>query len=290
MSVRIPVPWTWTTNVARSLLALQCAVTLSVTPTDVLFTPFRSAEVGQCVSIHAGLFWPCWFSPSSIGVAQHSVAAVCVLIACGFAPALTAVPLACILVGFAAGGVATDGGDQLAGILGLLLLPVSLTDARWNPWASTPRRRWIRPRVVIAASGLWLVKVQVSVVYLVACIGKLSSAEWSTGTALYYWTRNVSFGAPDYLRWLADPITASPWGSALLTWGTLGLEFGLAVSFLVPVHVRLWALLPLAIMFHLAIWFVLGVSSFALVMIAAVLLLLVPIGSDLLTASRRGHS
>lgn len=286
---RVPMPWTSTVGLARSLLALQCAVTLIVTPTDILFTPFRSGGVGQCAAIHAPLSWPCWFGPDSIAVAQYTAGALCLLIATGLAPALTAIPLATILVGFATAGAATDGGDQLAGILGLLLMPTSLTDTRWNPWSSVPSRRWIRPRAVVGNSGLWLVKLQISVVYLVACLGKLPSNEWVDGTALYYWTRNDSFGAPGYLRWLVDPVTASPWGSALLTWGVLVLEFALAVSLLVPVRVRLRALMPLAIVFHLAIWFVLGIASFAVVMIAALLLLLVPIGIDPLTSTRRTH-
>ncbi|AZZ57123.1 HTTM domain-containing protein [Rathayibacter iranicus] len=173
---------------------------------------------------------------------------------------------------------APDGGDQLAGILGLLMLPVSLTDWRRHSWTAVQSDRGLGSRVYLADVGVALAKLQVAVVYLVACLGKLESSEWVNGTALFYWVRNNVFGAPWIFRTTAEWVTSQPPLVAALSWGTLVLEFSLAISVFLPVSFRLRVLLPTALVFHLGIWLVLGVSSFAFVMFAALLILVVPIG------------
>jgi hypothetical protein len=98
--------------------------------------------------------------------------------------------------------------------------------------------------------------------------------------------RNNVFGAPPHFRPIAEWVTAQPPLVAALTWGTLALEFSLAIAVFLPTPFRLRILLPTAFLFHLGIWLVLGVSSFALVMGAALLLLVVPVGWSPVRSSR----
>lgn len=276
--LRIQEPWTGSIAIARGFLALAAGLTYLLTPASVLFSPVPGALASRCGASAGWMAWPCWIPDSAVGGAQLAAGALCLVVASGWFPAATAIPLALLLIALPLASAAPDGGDQLAGILGLLLVPVSLSDWRLHSWrAPHPGRLW-RTRTFVAAWMLTLAKAQIAVVYLVACLGKLGSAEWADGTSLFYWVRNSVFGAPALLRPLAEWVTVQPPLLSALTWGTLVLEFTLAICVFLPTAFRLRALLPLALLFHLGIWLVLGVSSFAFVMAAALFILVVPLG------------
>lgn len=291
-ALRLPTPWNTSLGAARSLLALGAGLTYLLTPSAVLFTPVDGALTARCAASVGWMAWPCWLPESAMGGAQTAAGLFCLFVASGWFPALAAVPTAVLLLALPLTSAAPDGGDQLAGILELLLLPVSLTDWRRHSWTAMQSDRCLGRRVYLADFGIALAKLQVAVVYLVACLGKLESPEWVNGTALFYWVRNNVFGAPRILRTIAEWVTSQPPLVAALSWGTLVLEFSLAISVFLPVSFRLQVLLPIAILFHLGIWLVLGVSSFAFVMFAALLILVVPVGwssSRLRTTQERVH-
>jgi len=276
--LELPVPWTRTVTIARALLALSAGSTYLTTPANVLFTPRDGELAARCADGLAWLAWPCWLPSELIPIGQITAGLLCFLFAVGWFPTATAVPLALALIALPLTSASPDGGDQLAGILGLLLIPVSMTDWRANPWTTDRSTGLLSGRVIIANSALWLIKLQIAVVYFIACLGKFGSEEWANGTALFYWVRNSVFGAPSPLRPAVEWITAQAPLVAALTWGTLVLEMSLAICVFLPTLFRVRVLLPVALVFHLGIWVILGVSSFAIVMWAALLLLVVPIG------------
>lgn len=280
-TVRLPDPWTRTVGLARSLIALEAALTYLLTPSTILFLPAKGALGIRCHATISMAAWPCWLPESAVQFTQWVVGAACLLIAAGFLPFLTAIPLALMLLALSLVSAAPDGGDQLAAIIGLLLLPVSLLDWRVHWWSSRRLVAGTRVRSLLANTGLVLIKVQVSVVYFVACVGKFGSVEWADGTALFYWVRNNVFGAPAFLRAAAEWVTSIPLFVASLTWGTLVLEFLLAICLWLPSGFRTKVLLPTAFLFHLGIWLVLGISSFAVVMWAALLMLVIPLGKEI---------
>ncbi len=271
-------PWNVPLGVARAFLALGAGLTYLLTPSDTLFTPVDGALSARCAASVGWMAWPCWLPEDHVAGAQVVAGLLCLVIATGLFPAVAAVPTAFLLLALPLTSAAPDGGDQLAGILGVLLLPVSLTDWRRHSWTVEQPDAVFRQRVFTADVGIAFIKVQVSVVYLVACLGKLGSPEWANGTALYYWVRNNVFGAPWIFRPAAEWVTSQPPLVAALSWGTLVLEFSLAIAVFLPVRFRLRVLLPVALLFHVGIWLVLGVSSFAFVMFAALLLLVIPVG------------
>jgi antimicrobial peptide system SdpB family protein len=113
----------------------------------------------------------------------------------------------------------------------------------------------------------------VSLVYVEAAIGKLRQPAWRDGTAMYYWLIDSSHGLPEYLRTPLLPVVSMSAVSAALTWGTLLLELVLAAALVLPHTLRRY-LLPMGIAFHLSIAAGLGLPSFAVVMIAALVLYL----------------
>jgi hypothetical protein len=58
------------------------------------------------------------------------------------------------------------------------------------------------------------------------------AAEWADATAMFYWFRNQTFGAPDWLRPVTDALIGSPATLALLTWSAVGIEFAVALAIL----------------------------------------------------------
>ena len=106
-------------------------------------------------------------------------------------------------------------------------------------------------------------------------MAKLGVPEWVDGTAVYYWMNDPSFGPSGWLR----PFVMSLMTSRLVvavTWGTIVLEFALALGLVVSPRARPY-LLVFGISLHAAIGVVIGLTSFALAMIAALILYLHPL-------------
>ena len=162
-----------------------------------------------------------------------------------------------------------DGGDQIAVVLTVLLLPVALLDSRRWHWvtaddcagAFTPLRR------LTAWSSLGAIRLQLAGVYFVAGISKLGQAEWANGTALYYWM--PYFGAPDWvIRVLTLPVPV-----VVATWVSIAIEIALALGIILPARTRV-PLLAVGIVFHILIAAAFGLWSFSMAMVASLVLYL----------------
>lgn len=213
----------------------------------------------------------------------RSMGLLLAFVAIGIYPRLTA--LAHWWVSFSVWNAVTitDGGDQITLVLSTLLLPLALTDSRMWHWSQTtsvrPTRFGVLLARVIGQSSLGLIRWQLFIVYLDACLSKLAIPEWRDGTAMYYWLNDNYMGLPGYMHGLFEPLLSSKW-VALITWSVLLLEFCLAISILMKPRIRLY-LFPLALAFHMGIALFMGITSFAVAMIAALLLFMVPVGMDL---------
>ena len=127
----------------------------------------------------------------------------------------------------------------------------------------------------MAISALTVIRVQVAGIYLHASLGKLAVQEWVDGSALYYWLLDPVFGATDFWRPLVMPILTSGIGVATLTWGTVALEFCIALGLVLDK--RWWRYILLAgIALHVLIAVFMGLVSFGLAMAAALILHLRP--------------
>jgi antimicrobial peptide system SdpB family protein len=268
-------PWAGTYALARTLLALSSALTLVFNSPDVLFAPRPLEGVASAVQCRAGLSWMglyCIAGPDRLQLARWLAVTVLLLVATGYRPRLLGIPHWWLTFSLQASAGVVDGGDQLAAILTLLLVPVTLLDDR--------RWHWSAPQGA-PASPLWrfvpwwcygLVRVQVAVVYFHAAVGKTQVREWVDGTALYYWMLHPDFGAPGWLQPVVRAVVLSPL-VAPLTWAVIVLEFMLAAALLAKDRYRPW-LLAAGLLLHLGIMLVHGLVSFSLVMFAALLLYL----------------
>lgn len=182
--------------VARSVLALSMAGSLIATPTAVLFA--RLTGTGAADQCGGTASWSlfCTLPPNESVWATVIAVALLAWVASGILPALSAVPFAFVAYSVTTAGTLVDGGDQIVLVVALLLIPYSLCDWRLLAW----RAPTVAPgevRQTIARASILVLKVQVSVVYLVACVGKLATDAWTEGSALYYWTRIPAFGTPE---------------------------------------------------------------------------------------------
>ncbi len=176
--------------------------------------------------------------------------------------------------------------DQISSIVALLLIPVCLTDGRrwhWQPTNGDPEDPRCAPggtAAAVAVVGIALIKLQVSWLYLQAGISKLSHEAWDNGSAMYYWIRNVDFGAPNWQRGVVFWITERPIPEAVLTWLPIGIEVSLGISLLLPLRARI-PLLCAGFLMHLLIGLLIGLWSFAIIMLGCLIFLLAPAGLQL---------
>ncbi|GHJ47183.1 hypothetical protein Cs7R123_45250 [Catellatospora sp. TT07R-123] len=277
-------PWGSGLGLGRTVLALGTLGTLLATSPEVLMSPLSTGVVPPtCLGLTQAGVWclvPAWH-----GEAARWLSVVVLLVtAAGWRPRITGLAHWYVSWSLIANVTIQDGGDQITTVLTLLLIPLTLTDPRRWHWQAPPAGRTGAGRVA-AYVALLLIQVQVAVLYFQASVAKMGVAEWSDGTAMFYWLRHPTFGAPDWLRPLTDVITDSPVGVSLLTWSSIALEFALAVAILLRPPAKrllLWA----GLLFHDLIALTMGLISFDLAMSGALLLYLLPIGHQVRVPER----
>lgn len=274
-------PWTNVYGMARSLLAIGTAATLLFNQPHILFRPASGlTEYPICQGpSKIGIF--CLCSPH-IGLARWLAIAVLIVTASGWRPRWTAIPHWWITFSLETSAITLDGGDQVAAVLTLLLIPIALTDKRRWHWqqlaADTPLTLGTAMRRLVAVSTLIALRIQVAGIYLHAAVAKWSVKEWSDGTTLYYWFNDPFIGLPGWLRPLMMPVLTSP-VVAIFTWCSLILELMLFAALVMPK--QKWRIMLIAgILFHCAIAVTMGLISFGLAMTAALVLYLRPVEKE----------
>jgi len=274
-----PSRWTFNVGVARSLLALSCFGTLFFSSLATMIRPGSGLEPLLCEGASSLSVW-CVVPAAHYELVRIGALLVLAITASGWRPRLTAIPLWWILFSNQASLTTVDGGDQIASVLALLLLPISLTDPRtWHWQKANLETATNRPYLAILAgvSGAVL-QVQVAFIYINACLSKLSVPEWLDGTAGYYWLQDPMFGPAGVLRTLSDTLMVHAVPVAAMTWGSLVTEFMLGIALFLPRRAKS-VLLATGLLFHLGIAVTMGLWSFGFAMWAALFLYLWPEGN-----------
>lgn len=271
-------PWTNVYGLARTLLALGTAGTLLFSHSTSLFRPAAGIpEVPICSGLQRlSLF--CWVPRGHLEAGRWIAVALLLVVASGWRPRWTALIHWWVTLSLSICALLVDGGDQMATVLTLLLLPLALTDPRPWHWSPAPARAPTRQDELarlVALSAHLMVRVQMAGTYFHASLGKLKSDEWADGTALYYWFTQESLGVPRWFQHVMSPLLTSRW-VALLTWGVLVFEFLLFMS-LTWGRGSKRVLLSLAVAFHVSIAITYGLTSFLASMSAGLILLLRPL-------------
>jgi antimicrobial peptide system SdpB family protein len=279
-------PYTSSLAIARSLLALSTLLTVLLTPAGALF--LRSADnpdgvVCDAVSAAWSLFC---MAGGPTALTTTAVVVVSAAVLSGFLPAVTAIPHWWVSWSLNIGSPIRDGGDQVAAVLTLLLVPLLLLDRRRNHWAHDDRwvtRSWaLRGTAWAVVAVVW---IQAAVLYANAAIAKFAVPEWANGTALWYWIQEPSFRPPTFFLWVTEAVHGSLAGTIIVNHGVLALELFAAALLFVRPSIRRIAL-PVLLAFHISIGVMFGLWSFFLSMAALLVLYLrVPQSS-----SRRRHA
>ncbi|PRY52489.1 vitamin K-dependent gamma-carboxylase-like protein [Knoellia remsis] len=166
---------------------------------------------------------------------------------------------------YATNPLVLDGGDNLVMILGLVLLLTRcydrLTVVRLFRGRGTQRS--VPPVATIAHNtGVLLVAAQICIVYLMAGLYKVQGRLWQDGTALYYVLRVPEFTWPG----VTEHLFRFEWLLVLGAYATVWLSIYFPLLVLVR-RTRLWAVLAMSV-FHVSIAALMGLTSFALIMIA----------------------
>ena len=154
-----------------------------------------------------------------------------------------------------------DGGDNLAYLVLLYLIPVNATAVL----AVKPTRRALHGTsvsTVLHNMGIILIAMQLFVVYWTSSLYKVQGKLWQDGTALYYILRVPEFSWPI----LTDHLTRHAWIIVMATYFVV--LFQLLFPLLIAVRETRVAALCLAALLHIGIAVIMGLTSFSIYMIA----------------------
>lgn len=264
--------WVPGLGAARTLLAVGSLITVVLTDHRVLFGPAAGMPAGPRCEEPLGLSLFC-VPGVPVGGLRLLAALILVVVASGWRPRWTCLPHWYVSWSVYATSTITDGGDQVTAVLALMLVPVCLADGRRWHWRS-PAGPLDPPawQVAVPVVTRLAVRVQLAVLYFQAAVSKFGIAQWADGTATYYWIDHPTFGAWEPLRGLLDAMATVPLLQAGLTWGPLVIELGIALAvFFGSRRVRIVALAG-GFALHAGIALVMGIVSFSVAMLGALLL------------------
>ncbi|CAL9450051.1 hypothetical protein SUDANB176_02422 [Streptomyces sp. enrichment culture] len=167
-----------------------------------------------------------------------------------------------------------DGGDNLAYVVIPFLLLTRCYDRFALPTGLASRLARRVPGRLRAVSvpfhnlGVLMVAAQICLVYVVSGLYKVMGEEWQDGTALFYIMRVAEFELPGWSHLVYE----NDFLVVLGTYGTVAFLVYFPLGVLVPA-LRPWAAAA-SICFHLSIAFFMGLTGFALTMIACDLVFL----------------
>jgi antimicrobial peptide system SdpB family protein len=259
---------------ARFLLALGMCLTLLCSDMRIVanhrYTEYRYFTGKDHPGAHAPLAQFDLFRLLPHDAARWVMILMLLVVMSGYLPQIT-----CFLqvwVSFSVSNylIVANGGDEVALMLAVLLVPLCVTDPRLNQWSikASPPRSWN----IMAGIAYFAIQLQAAFVYLQAGAAKLAVPQWREGTAVYYYTTPFAAGPPVWLTRINDAVLLSPL-VAVVTWGVLLIELLLfACIFARPFIKRKFLVVGLVLHFLIAINF--GLVSFFFSMSALLILYL----------------
>lgn len=246
---------------------------------------FNSTEVLFPSPEMKSVFWSInpikdWMIFSLVGIKTGKIFGILILVSViiGYIPQITSILHWWVAFSYMNYCPFINGGDEIHSILTLFLIPICVSDNRLNHWQKAKITK--KPiRNFISNITLYAIKIQFSIIYLHAAIGKLFEIDWLNGTALYYWFNNSFFGMPDLLNSIVNYFLSIGWLSLFSTWAVIVLELLLAGGLIIKSKFKP-ILYLMGVVFHVLIFLMIGLFSFASVMIAGLTLYLYPLTNN----------
>lgn len=282
-SVSANVPWTNVYGLARTILALATAMTLAINDASIFFKPSSGVEIFPNCSRNISIFCLVPNDYFHLNLVRWICVILLIIIASGWRPNITGVIHWWISYSFNVSAIAIDGGEQVASVFTLLLIPVTLTDPRKWHWQKFSKEKYLQTTKlmyfgVITLVTFLIIRVQVAILYFNSTVAKLGVEDWINGTAVYYYVQDPMLGFPPFLLNLVKYIIESPL-IVIPTWGTLIIQMCLFAFLFAPKkHWR--KMFFIAIFFHEIIAVMLGLISFSMAMLAVLILYLRPIEKE----------
>ncbi|MCP2097860.1 antimicrobial peptide system protein, SdpB family [Actinosynnema pretiosum] len=248
----------------RTLIAAVPLLTLLANPDSTLFS--ASAEAPRCAGVRAMSLW-CLTGPTDTGLLLGRILSIVILVVVisGYRPRWTCVPHWYVTFSLTVSGSITDGGDRIAQIAAMLLIPVCLGDGRrwqWLPPTAPLTPKWCGS----AFAGLITLKAQIFIIYATAVITKLNDPLWRQGSAMYLVVHDPDYGFPAQVRaFLGQALRSFP-AVAAATWSVIGIQAVLALAILAGKRLRK-VVLVLGIGLHLSIATLMNLPTFGMAMI-----------------------
>ena len=259
-------PWRINYGLGRSLIAFATLLTLFFNDTNLLFKSAAGiSECPACADVsNFGIF--CVLGKERLEIARWICIGILIITITGRFQKLTGILHWWVSFSLVSSAMTLDGGDQVASVLTLLLIPVTLTDPRRSHWhALHETQRSVSFGTISGDIAMSVVKLQVAIIYFHASVGKFKVTEWINGTANYYFFVDPLFGgASESLI----SIFKNPYVMVLSCWLVLLLELGLSLSLLLSTRFKA-ALFLVGCAFHISIMVFFGLISFGLTMMGA---------------------
>jgi antimicrobial peptide system SdpB family protein len=268
-------------GLARSFMAFGLLSTL-------LFTHPKELFVLDGAMLFSNKNWNFFYilGYDNLYLAYFGAIIVLFLVISGFFTKFTSILHFWVVLSFAKGAAIVEGGDQLAAILSLLILPIAILDKRKNHWFNHEQNQYNVFSEYFAFSCIVICKLQMSVVYFDAAIQKMKVKEWIDGTAVYYWFNDSTFGAVGIWHYLFNFLFTSPITTPLIAWSVILFELVLGCGLFMSEKFKP-KLFVLAVLFHLFIIFIHGLFSFFFSMLAGLILYLLPLNFQLTNFSTK---
>jgi antimicrobial peptide system SdpB family protein len=264
------------------MLALAELTVLTASPERLLFGYTPGSPPDQlCSGVGAATLW-CIGKSQSHDAAQVIAIMILSAVAAGLWPRWLYVPHWYVAFSVATRLVVPDGGDEVAQILTLLLIPICLGDDRWCHW-TRPSRPMSPVWHGSAFAATLLLRCQVAIIYFDAALSKLAFPAWRSGRAVPILLNDPQFGLPPELRGLIERFLVPAPMSAAITWTVLAIELSVGASMLLGIRARRVGFV-LGVCLHAAIMAAMGLFSFGLIMIS----LLTVVSSGGFSKSRTG--
>lgn len=265
--------FTNTYGLARTIIAIGNLATLALTDFNLYFP--KELFQKQPLSMIPNFFYV--FGQNGLLYSQIISIVILLWVISGYLPQISGILHAWLVFSFSTFSILIEGGDQISQIILILLIPVTLLDKRINHWFKKDYFQYKRPEFFaeFCYSCLFMIQLQISVLYFFSFVEKFKVPEWKDGSAFYYWYNNHPFGANDWLKSILNLIINYKISYVFITWGVLLLEVLLfAAIFSSQKYKR--TLFYFGLAFHFAIWLIHGLGSFYLAMVGGLILYLLP--------------
>ncbi len=270
-------PFTDVFGLSRSLFALGTLITLICNVPQALFIKERFLAAHINILEKINFFY--LFGFNNLYLSQLLAIAILLSVVLGIYPRITGILHWWVSYSFFNSAIIIDGGDQITQIITLFFIPICLLDARRSHWEKDVKIR-SHYRNYLALLIFFIIKIQISLLYFNAGIGKLNVPEWIDGSAMYYFLTDNTFGAPPYVKDFVFLLVTNSFIVWVLSWGTIIFEILLAASIFLNEKNKS-IMFKLGLIFHLLIFILLGLGSFFFAMAGSLVVYLLPLKKNL---------